>query len=99
MVSAAQEEAPITDAGLKAFATDGPLPVIARGAPPGSTYGYAGDEHGRVRLPGGQRLAVGDMLECVATHCDPTVNLFDMYHVVQGDRLVAIWPVDARGKR
>ena len=40
-----------TDAGLKHFATDGPRPVIARGAPPGAAYHYFGDEHGRIELP------------------------------------------------
>ena len=31
-------------------------------------------------------------------HCDPTVNLYDRYHVVRGDTLEAIWTVDARGR-
>ena len=35
---------------------------------------------------------------CVVPHCDPTVNLYDVYHAVRGDTLEAIWPVDARGK-
>jgi 3-hydroxy-D-aspartate aldolase len=39
------------------------------------------------------------MVECVTPHCDPTVNLHDYYHIVSGDTLVDIWPVDARGKR
>jgi 3-hydroxy-D-aspartate aldolase len=33
-----------------------------------------------------------------APHCDPTVNLYDTYHVVDGDTLVALWPVSARGR-
>jgi 3-hydroxy-D-aspartate aldolase len=33
-----------------------------------------------------------------APHCDPTVNLYDTYHVVEGDTLVALWPVSARGR-
>src|SRR3546814_6851224 len=93
----------LTYAGLKAFATDAPAPPrIARGAPEGSTYGFAGDEHGRVFYPdggAGARLAIGDAVECVTPHCDPPVNLYDHYHVVRGDTLVDIWPVDARGKR
>lgn len=98
VVSAAHEGFVTTDAGLKAFATDGPKPVIARGAPPGATYTFAGDEHGRVHYQGdGPKL--GDLIECVTPHCDPTVNLYDVYHVVRGDTLVDIWPVDARGKR
>jgi D-threonine aldolase len=30
-------------------------------------------------------------------HCDPTVNLYDRYHLVEGDQVVAVWPVTARG--
>jgi len=100
VVSAQHEGMATTDAGLKAFATDGPPPRIARGAPSGSVYGWAGDEHGRVTLPpGAPPLKIGDMLECVTPHCDPTVNLYDCYHVCRGDTLVDVWPVDARGKR
>ena len=87
-----------TDAGLKHFATDGPRPVIARGAPDGAEYHFFGDEHGRIELPDAARhLPVGTALECITPHCDPTVNLYDVYHVVHGDTLVDIWPIDARG--
>ena len=87
-----------TDAGLKHFATDGPRPAIARGAPDGAAYHFFGDEHGRIELPDAARhLPVGSALECITPHCDPTVNLYDVYHVVPGDVLVDIWPVAARG--
>ena len=100
VVSAQHDGSATTDGGLKSFATDGYPPDIARGAPDGSTYGWAGDEHGRVTLPPGViPLKIGNMLECVTPHCDPTVNLHDCYHVCRGDTLVDIWPVDARGKR
>ncbi len=87
------------DAGLKCFATEGPKPEIARGAPPGSTYTWFGDEHGKLILPpGAPRPEIGHKIECVTPHDDPTVNLHDFYHVVRGETLVDIWPVDARGK-
>jgi len=89
-----------TDAGIKAFATDGPKPEIASGAPPGSRYEFFGDEHGRIILPpGAMKPPLGTIIECVTPHDDPTVNLHDVYHVVSGDTPVDIWPVDARGKR
>lgn len=57
-----------------------------------------GDEHGKVTLAGNQAtLALGQTIECLTPHCDPTVNLYDVYHCVRGDRLVDIWPIDARG--
>jgi 3-hydroxy-D-aspartate aldolase len=89
-----------TDAGLKCFATEGPAPEPASGAPQGSRYEFFGDEHGKLILPPGvMRPMLGARIECVTPHCDPTVNLHDFYHLVRGDTLVDIWPVDARGKR
>jgi len=89
-----------TDAGLKCFATDGPPPEPAQGAPPGSRYEFFGDEHGKLFVPeGAPRPALGARIECATPHCDPTVNLHDRYHVVEGDTLVEIWPIEARGKR
>jgi D-serine deaminase-like pyridoxal phosphate-dependent protein len=89
-----------TDAGLKCFATEGPKPEVMSGVPPGAAYDYAGDEHGRLFLPPGSNVPVlGARIEVVTPHCDPTVNLHDFYHVIRGDMLIDIWPVDARGKR
>ena len=85
-----------TDAGLKAFATDAGPPLLHAGAPAGATYFFFGDEQGGIM--GAAGLKPGDVVTCTAPHCDPTVNLHDCYHVVDGERLVAIWPVDARGK-
>ena len=84
------------DAGLKAFATDaGPATIIA-GAGNDARYRFMGDEHGAVMgtdLPGlGARITLG------TPHCDPTVNLYDAYHVINGEDLAAIWPVTARGR-
>jgi D-serine deaminase-like pyridoxal phosphate-dependent protein len=87
-----------TDAGLKRFATDGPKPRIARGAPDGAVYGFSGDEHGCIVFSDPvQTLPIGAAVECVVPHCDPTVNLYDHFHCVRGDTLVDLWPVDARG--
>ena len=99
VVSAAQEDCVTTDGGLKAFATDCGLPELRRGAPAGAAYGFAGDEHGRVTFAGDERIGLGSVVECLSPHCDPTVNLYSVYHVVRGDTLVDIWPVDARGLR
>lgn len=86
------------DAGVKHFAVDGGVPVVARGAPAGSTYKYFGDEHGYLALGRGRgTLDRGDRIEFVVPHCDPTVNLFNFIHCFRGNELVAVWPVDARG--
>lgn len=84
------------DAGTKALATNGPPPVHILGAPAGSTYRFAGDEHGIVTLPAGQPApALGKRLLIGATHCDPTVNLHDRYHLVR-DGSVTVWRIVGR---
>jgi D-serine deaminase-like pyridoxal phosphate-dependent protein len=48
--------------------------------------------------PGIPAPTLGETVTFAAPHCDPTVNLYDAYHVVKGDTLVAIWPIEARGR-
>jgi 3-hydroxy-D-aspartate aldolase len=86
------------DAGLKAFATDAGNPPVLSGAPAGATFRFMGDEHGALLLPDGSTLPLAHRVTLGAPHCDPTVNLYDTYHVVQGDTLTALWPVAARGR-
>lgn len=87
-----------TDAGLKAFATDAGLPRIIGGAPDGTRYLFRGDEQGGLEFSAGNALEIGAAITCAVPHCDPTVNLYDHYHVVRGDTVVDIWPIDARGR-
>jgi D-serine deaminase-like pyridoxal phosphate-dependent protein len=88
----------IVDGGYKAFATDRPFtpqPVDL----PGVTYGWAGDEHGRLDLANAARdLKVGERIEFLPPHCDPTVNLYDHIYALRGDRVEAVWDIAARGK-
>ncbi|MGF1593216.1 MAG: alanine racemase [Kiloniellaceae bacterium] len=87
------------DAGSKSLAMDGPAPMVAFGAPEGTTYDCSGDEFGQLTLPPGRNepLRPGDLVALVVPHCDPTINCFDWYHCVRGDDLVDIWPIEARG--
>lgn len=82
------------DAGLKAFATDAGVPVALAGAE--ADYGFMGDEHGALtgpRLPG-----LGERTTLMPPHCDPTVNLYDLYWLVEGETVIGTWPVTARGR-
>lgn len=85
------------DAGFKAMATDGGPPSILSGAPVDAPFHFMGDEHGLI-VSGDQKIAIGDIVTLAAPHCDPTVNLYDFYHVVRGDTLVDIWNVQGRGR-
>ena len=99
VISANRPGLATSDAGYKAFATDAGPPQIATGAPEGASYFFFGDEQGGVITPReAGSLRPGDSIACVVPHCDPTVNLYDVYHAVRGDTLEAIWPIEARGK-
>jgi 3-hydroxy-D-aspartate aldolase len=87
------------DAGLKAMATEKGPPVILKGAVEGSTTRFMGDEHLAVVAPEGKASpALAEQVILTPPHCDPTVNLYESFHVVKGDTLVDIWPVTARGR-
>ena len=43
------------------------------------------------------RLRIGDKVKLVPGHCDPTVNLYDWYVGIRGERVEAVWPITARG--
>ena len=87
------------DAGYKAMATDGGPPVVLSGAPQGSNYIFMGDEHGLIVDPTQKHVwSIGDIVHLAVPHCDPTVNLYDAYHVISGDTLQDVWPVSARGR-
>jgi 3-hydroxy-D-aspartate aldolase len=86
------------DSGYKSLSTDGGVAVVQRGAPETAFFAFMGDEHAALIAPGiGTELQPGDPVSLTVPHCDPTVNLYDCYHVVAGDTLVDIWPVSARG--
>ena len=99
VISANHARLATVDAGLKAFATEAGSPPILAGAAPGSLYHFMGDEQGCVVPPRGLAPPeLGDVVTFAAPHCDPTVNLYEAFHVVRGDTLVDIWPIEGRGR-
>jgi D-serine deaminase-like pyridoxal phosphate-dependent protein len=100
VVSANADRLVTVDGGVKSFATDVKArPRVIAGAPTEAVYFSMGDEHGALLLPqSGERPGLGSVVTFTAPHCDPTVNLYDHYHVVRGDTLVDIWPVPGRGR-
>lgn len=91
VVSANHDGFVTVDAGYKAFATDrGYGPEAAN--LPGSHYRWGGDEFGfldaAAALPG-----LGDRVEFIPPHCDPTMNLYDTLYACRGEQVEFIWPV------
>jgi 3-hydroxy-D-aspartate aldolase len=93
VVSANHENFVSVDAGTKSFSTDrGYGPEAAHLA--GSGYRWGGDEFGYVDVDDpAKRPRLGDKLEFVPPHCDPTVNLYTTLYACRGDQVEAIWPL------
>jgi D-serine deaminase-like pyridoxal phosphate-dependent protein len=88
-----------TDAGLKALYHHGGTPYVLRPPDAGFQYQWFGDEHGKIVLSdSAKKPEIGDVLELVVSHCDPTVNLFDVLYFTRNEIVTEVWPVDLRGK-
>ncbi|CAG8961940.1 hypothetical protein HYFRA_00013720 [Hymenoscyphus fraxineus] len=84
------------DTGLKSLTTDSGLAECKDAR---YTYGCLGDEHGSLSWEHeGAGLEIGDRVEMLPSHIDPTINLFDVYYAYRGGVIEEIWPVDSRGK-
>ncbi len=95
VMSVAQSDIAVVDAGLKALAVDSGMPLAWQR--PGVEYVGASDEHGKLRCEPGARPRLGEKLLLVPGHCDPTVDRYDWYVGVRSGRVECVWPVAARG--
>jgi D-serine deaminase-like pyridoxal phosphate-dependent protein len=99
VISANHSDFVTVDAGLKALYHHGANPTVIQPAGSDLTYEWWGDEHGKIRMNrGGRKPVVGEVIELAVSHCDPTVNLFDAFHVIRDGILTDIWPIDMRGR-
>jgi len=81
------------DAGTKSFSTDRGYGPEAVGIA-GSGYRWGGDEFGYVDVDDpAKRPALGDKIEFVPPHCDPTVNLYSAIYACRGNQVDAVWPL------
>lgn len=85
------------DGGLKAFSTDGPTPQPLTPKVANCAFRFFGDEHGMLARPDGQPLLRGERVVFAPGHIDPTLDRYDLLHLVQGDALVDIVRIEARG--
>ena len=77
------------------------MPTLTHPSDTEISYQFSGDEHGRLIYPemANTQLPPGSRVELFVPHCDPNIDLYAFYHCVRGDRLVDIWPIDARSYR
>jgi 3-hydroxy-D-aspartate aldolase len=97
VVSKRGSDTAVVDGGFKAFATDQPMVPVAKNMQ-GVRYNWGGDEHGILEaIKPSVTLDVGDRVEFMVPHCDPTVNLYDRIFCLRGDDVETVWPITARG--
>jgi D-serine deaminase-like pyridoxal phosphate-dependent protein len=88
----------VADAGSKAFNFDSglyPVPLEKEGV----VVQHFSEEHAWLHLTGeGEGLAVGDRIRLIPAHCCTTVNQFDEFVGIRGERVERVIPVLARGK-
>ncbi len=93
VISANHDVFVTVDGGFKAFSTDrgyGPEAVNL----PGSAYRWGGDEFGYIDVEAcGYKPRLGERVQFIHPHCDPTVNLYDRIYACQGENVESVWPV------
>jgi len=82
----------VADCGLKALGMDHGDPSI-----PGAKVWYCADEH--IVFRADERTHVGDRVQVIPAHVDPTIAYHDVMYVVRGEEVVDEWPIDMRGWR
>jgi D-serine deaminase-like pyridoxal phosphate-dependent protein len=85
----------VIDAGHKACTKDHGNPSV-RGLPAAAVLAL-NDEHAIIAIPPASAIQVGDRLQLVPSHIDPTINLHDVVYAVDGNAVAGVWPVAARG--
>jgi 3-hydroxy-D-aspartate aldolase len=97
VVSRPSADRAVIDVGWKSISSDGGTPSVHGRSD--LRFEFGGDEHGIIRAVQGEvKLALGERLCLVPTHCDTTVNLYDKFAVHQAGRMQTYWSIEGRGK-
>lgn len=85
----------VLDAGRKSIGIDFVLPTMAEY--PFYQARYFAEEHALFDVDERCRLKLGDTVELIPGYAPTTVNLYDVYHVIENGRVTDIWPIIPRG--
>lgn len=88
------ERTAILDCGTKVLAMDLGPPALMK---PCAKIRAVHEEHTLLDVEDDSRLRVGEPVEMIVGYCGGTVNLNDVYYVVENDQVVDVWPILARG--
>jgi D-serine deaminase-like pyridoxal phosphate-dependent protein len=85
----------VLDCGRKTVGIDFVAPPLV--SHPDGRVRYYAEEHCLVDFPGPPSLNLGDVAEVMGGYGPTTVNLHDVFHVVEDGVVTDIWPVTPRG--
>jgi D-serine deaminase-like pyridoxal phosphate-dependent protein len=85
----------VADCGHKSCTMDHGSPSV-KGIE-GASVTFLADEHAIIALPPDAGIEPGDHIELWPSHIDPTINLHDVLYAVEGEVVVDVWPIAARG--
>ncbi|HEX4980171.1 MAG TPA: alanine racemase, partial [Ilumatobacteraceae bacterium] len=80
----------VADVGLKSLGMDHGNPSIQR-----AKVWFCSDEH--VTFTPDEPLTVGDRVQVIPAHIDPTMAMHDTLWLARGDEVIDRWPIDLRG--
>ncbi len=95
VISRPAPERCVADCGHKSCTKDHGHPSVKN--LPGASVLALNDEHAIIALPPGCALAIGDRIQLLPSHVDPTMNLHDVVYALEGDDVVGAWLIAARG--
>jgi D-serine deaminase-like pyridoxal phosphate-dependent protein len=58
---------------------------------------FCSDEHVTFRPSEGHEVRVGDRVQVIPAHVDPTIAYHEVLHVVRSGKVAEPWSVDLRG--
>ena len=85
----------VADGGHKSTTKDHSLPRVH--GVEGAAVSSLNDEHATIAIPPDSPIRIGDRVRLIPSHTDPTMNLHDVIYAVEGERVVDVWPIAARG--
>jgi len=85
----------VLDCGRKSVGIDFVTPPLA--VYPEAEIRYYAEEHCLADFPGEPPLDLGDRAEVIPGYGPTTVNLYDVFHVIEDGVVTDIWPVTPRG--
>ena len=89
-----QGDTAVLDCGTKAITVEYMKPRIPEGY---GTIREVHEEHMLLDVSDADRPSLGEALELTIGYCGGTINLHDVYFVAEGEEVVDVWPIRARG--